>query len=886
MPDPQFGSIVVLQHGKYDFLIDNALRDVWCNPDQDNQHRIAPYRITPPNGAMNFANVMMRTMELPSKGAVYHLFQIGNLDPALIGLFQISPLWTSERWVSIADGLANETMIAEVYGDNGIMLPKYETFYCFNADNDLILAVKENNKIPFAYRKDKIYLRVYSNAYFNSVRDSSRVKSTYSFGARVGNRDHMLQIQSEFEKYEVKPGKCFCYVNGYLVRRLDAVTMAIGDFVEFVYDSSVKRTVTFKVKNLPVFNSELDGKRKYLLHYPAGTDEQIIDYVDDIDVYVIDRLPNNKMFGVYYHKNVDDALRMVTHRDYSVCLQYFAHFASQLQVNAGDRLIDTQELEIQLIIRESGYRRPLIFESSRINELYKLSDAGIIDAMCSTINGLSIWSASKLEKSAYTSLMRSDATAITQDMVEEAYGYNSVSKLLGESPLQTTLYSGKQRVNVPKACQFNSTVYEFDDKGLFLGAYSHQSGNVYTTINDTCRTVEFFVGIGGVRPDVRFGDVDKPIPIDQSSDYRVYRCTKTAFGIDDKWEDVTGSNKYVITDNKLIWSPTDFNAYVMVRTNGRFLSYDLNMKCIGGSLAFTFSEFEDRGNGAENYKMPVPMGELAIFLNKRYLIEGVDYFVKFPEVIIINKEFLNTPRNSADQQIHIRFTGFCDNNLKHRQPEEQGWIIQGLLSKNHSYDVRDDRNMEFVVGGSLIDRSKLTFAETHSGLGITNPRNGLPYQIRDIVVPMRSFVGRDTYAYRDEAITVNKAIGDYLSTRIPEPSNNGISAIRKRYEVYSPFLARIIYDLEVGLLPITHISNNLTDGEVIGICKPYEKYLKFDPINPENNVDSDFVIIHPHNDYVVKNLNIIQYRFLTRVVKLYGNGLIELSPFIGLKTTP
>lgn len=884
MPEPQFGSIVVLQQGKYDTLIDNAIRDVWCNPDQDNQHRVAPFRISPPNGVMNFANVMMRNMSLPTSGEVYHLFQIGNLDPVLLGLFQIKPLWSTERWISIADGMTNETMIAEIYSDNGIMIPRYQVFYCFNSDNDLILAVKENPSISFNYKRDKIYLRVYSNAYFNSVRDSQRVKGTYCFGVRISNRDHMLEVQSRYETYASKVGSCFCYVNGYLVNKLDAISMSIGDFVEFVYDSSVKRIVNFKVKDLPVFNSDLDNKRKYLLHYPKSLGENTIDFTDDIDVYVLDRLANGRFKGVYYHKNTVDALRMVTHRDYSISLQYFAHFATQLQALAGDRIIDSQELEIQLVIRESGYKRPLIFETSRIHELYKLSDSEILTAMVNPISALNVWSASNLEKSAYVRLMGADATEINQQFVEDAYGYNSLSRVLGASPLQMTTSSGLKQVYLPQATHYNSTVYEFNDKGLLLGVHQHVAGNVYTASNPDCQMIEAFVGLGNTTPVVRFGDVDTPIPIEESFDYRVYRCSKLANGIDDKWVDVTGTDKYQVINNRIVWKRTDYNAYVMVRTNQRFLAYDLKMKSIGGSLQFTLSEFEDRGDGLKNHTLPVPMGELTIFLNKYALIENVDYIVKFPKVTIINKEYLNAPRASADQDIHVRFTGFCDSNLKHRLPDERGWIVQGLLSKNHHYDVRDDRNLEFIVGGAVVDRSKLVFAENSSGLGITNPRNGLPYQVRDLIVPMRPYISEDTYGFREKARAIDKSVGDYLSTRIPEPELSKLSAIRKRYEVVSPFIARIIYDLEVGLLPTTTIAANLTDNQIIEICKPYESFLEFDLINPDFQVDSDFVIIHPHNDYNVKEMNLFQYRFLLRVVKLYANGLVDLSPFINLKS--
>jgi hypothetical protein len=882
MSEAVYNSVVVLNNGQYDYLVDHAIRDVWCNPEQDNQHIVSPHRLTSSEGVFNSARVMKREIKLPSSREKYHLFQIGQLHPLILGMFEYSPAWVREQWISAKDAIIDLNFIMDIYNIQGIQLPRFEVFYMFTNDRNFIVAIKENRTIPINYKTDDIFIRVYTNAYFDSVRAHSSVETTYCYGAKISSSDQLLNVQYLYESYATKSGLVYGFVNGRLVDKIDMTTTKIGDTIDFVYDSSVLRTVTFRIGDLPYFESILDNKRKYLLHYVSQTNDTI-DYHDDMDIFIADEYLPGRYNGVYYHRNNPNACRMVTHRDYSIVVDYFMQYAAQLQLMAGDRILDFENLKVRLHIRKSGYYRPLVFENNRIQELYKLSSTQVLNAMCGVNAGVSVWRAENLENSAYTQLMRSNAVNISRALVEEAYGYNAVSKILGDTPKLTYDYSGRKQVEVPHGLESNSMAYEYDSDGLLIGFYRHVAGTVYNCLNNNCALVEMISGIGDYYPDVRFGTDNIPIPT--SAEYRVYRCHYQEDGtLDNDWKDVTDSAFYTVQNNTIVWSPTDYNSYIMVRTNAKFLAYEQHIFPVGGTLEITLTEMETRNHIVDNHILPVPMGELDVFLNGRSLIEGLDYFVNFPRLVIVNKAWLRHPLSTTAQKVHVRFTGFCKTELVRETPEDFGWVQYGLLSKNNKFDIRDDRVLRIVMNGQLYDWSQLKFSETDLGLGILNARNGYPYQIRDIVVPMRQYTDSDTYAYRAESKVIDRSVSDYLTTLLPEPSYANPSAIPRRYEVVSPFIARIIYELRVGQIPLATVSKSLTDNEVIEICQPYEFMLAFDPTQPDVGADANYVIIHPHIEYSAVPLKFYQYRFLQQVVKLYSNGLVDLSSFIILES--
>ena len=865
----------------YSYLIDHAAKNVWCNNDQDNQLVIAAQRITKLSGALNRLKLMHRNITLPSSGKFYHVYQVGHVHPNILGLIPFNPSWILEKWIKFSDAINDLKLVVNIYDTTGIELPRFKSYYMFTNDRSLIFAIEEDTNFPINYSSDRLYVRLYTNAYFQSYRSDLLNDYTYCRGKDILNINDVLALQAEYNTYADKEGHVFAYKNGFLIDKIDAVNVTVGDTVEFIYDSSIKKIVTFTIGDLHTFNSTLDNKRKYLLHYEDG-DNDTIDYLDDNDIHILYQSTPDRFLGVYYHRNVIDSVRMVTHRDYSLAVDYVNYLGTELNATITSEQLDINQLKIQLKIRKSGYHRPLIHDNNRIFELYKLDDDLIIQSMVGVNSTALEWRAESLENSAYCRLMRGSYGSIDLALIQEAYGYNSLSRIVGDTPTKTTLKSFRQSADLPYGLYENCTVYEYDENGKMVDWRYHPVGSDYETMNLDVRMIEAISGKGSYAPDVRFGVNNIALPV--YDNYRVYICQLLDNIPDNKWMDITGTELYRVEHHELIWNNDVNGHYLMVRSDKTFLAYDIDILPIAGTLYFTLSELETREGVEENHTLSVPLGELDIFLNGMSLIRGVDYILNFPMIYIVNKTHLVQPANSTVQKLHVRFTGFCKADLSLDDIEDYGFIEHGFLSNNSRHDIRDDKVLRITVAGGLVHRDDVLFSETNDGISVVNADNGKPYQIKDIVVPLKQLVDENTYTMRVKSQLIDYHISNYLTVKLPQPERNAVSSIYNRYPLISPFICHIVNDLANNQFDNSQFITALSDNDIMNICKPYEHILAFDPISEANRIDARYVIIYPHNLDNTIDLDIYQFRFLTRVVKLYGNNLIELSPFITFST--
>ena len=423
----------------------------------------------------------------------------------------------------------------------------------------------------------------------------------------------------------------------------------------------------------------------------------------------------------------------------------------------------------------------------------------------------------------------------------------------------------------------NTTVYEYDADGVLLESHYHALGSEYVCNNTLTKSIEVIYGKGSNSPNVKFGSTSIPVPIHDN--YRVYMNFPNS-NLPEKWYDITDSEYYTIEDGKLIWLNLVSQQLLMVRSDDSFLSYDLQLTPAGGNFYFTLAELEDRDGIYKNYKLPVPLGELDLFLNGKSLIRGLDYFIDFPTIYIVNKKHLLQPAYSSIQNLHIRFTGFCNKDFTLDEIEDYGFIEHGVFSNNSRFDIRDDKVLRITLDGNLKHREDIVFSELHSGISVTNPINGLPYQIKDIVVPLRELTDENTYTLRSKSMVIDKKVSDYMTLQLPEPKREANSAIIRLYPLVSTFLSHIIDDMSSGMITNSEIFGIVPDNDVLKICKKYEYLLEFDPINDKFKMNPLYTIIYPHHEDSVINLKNFQYRFLLSVIRLYAADKIQLSPFL------
>jgi hypothetical protein len=854
-----------------DFLLNDAYTKVWCTPEQDKQAIIQPARITPENGVWTSFSYQWRKIQMPVTGPAnrFHIYQIGQVHPALLGLLDKPGVW-----VSALDVMQEEDCLLDVYVGKGVMIPRCLVWYIVTGDNNLLVAVLKPKDLPVKLidgelENEPIFLRLYSNAYFSSYRDTYSQPCIKINSIKADDIAAINAFQTEIAQLP-SWGGVFFYVNGVRVDKIDLVSAKAGDYIEYVYDASIKREVVFRVRDLAPFESTLDSLHKYLLHYAGPSDT--IDYQDDVDVYLGYTWNTSRWKGVYLHKNDSRTLRMVTHRDYSV---------PTIRVDgaqAANTFLAGQELELRLTVRNSGWQRPLVFENARLFELYKLPEERIAGAMVGQDATVSVWQAANLEANAYAAIMRAPQATITRSMVQSAYGYNAMSKLLGDTPTKVELTNGQKLVTIPEGLRGSCTIYEYSAEGKLLFYTSNTVDNTYTCQAADAAFVEIIHGIGDVSLDVI--DNTDTGTIDPTANYRFYVAPSTGGLKTGDWADCTGDPVYLVQGTKYTWVRSAA-AYNRVLSNKKHLAYSFEMAPIAGVFEFDITWFKD----GTYQKLDLPLGELDIFMNGSSLMEKLDFRVSGSRVVVTTKAYMDD--TLAKQQFTIRYTGFCNKDMTRTPAPDAGFVYHGALSANNRFDIRDDKVLRIVCYGKVRLREDLTFAENGIGVGLENALNGAPYAIRDIVVPMNNYlidgdgVADKTYAFRDTSLAIDDEVSNYLTRFAPQQPADQPNVIAGRYQLYSPFLSRILDDLKTGVLWDDKFYEQFGDDWLRGRLASYEKYLAFDPIGGGNIPDSRYVVVHPHPYSTYVSLDMYRYRVMLRAVGIYAPGL-DLSSMISV----
>lgn len=857
------------------YLIKHAIDNVWCAPDQDNQYIIELHRVSKLMGETNRVILFNRKIHLPILNKRFHVFTSDRTTANKLKLLTNVLNWEEETWFNVGDVINASSLFLNIYNEKGVELPKFQSWYMVTKENSLIFAFEENTKIPINYKSEVVYIKTYTNAFYSSMRDTSEIDTHYEYKVPI-NTDQILEIQNLYELYNNKPGYVFCYINGIYTNKIDLIRTSIGDTIEFIYDSSVDTITRYTIADLETFNSALDGAYKYLIMRNDNRNG-LIDYLDDIDIHIVVNLSTNIDKGIYFHRNNIKAVRMVTHRDYSLLVDNVVYETNKLKELFNMASLDNGQMMIEIKVRNSGFDRPLIYEDKRLHELYKLEYSDRIQAMVG-LNALDVWKAENLEESYYNKLMNIDLQSFNITAVEKAYGYNGMSIVMADTPTKTHLYSSMQRIMVPQGLANNTTFYEYDINGNLLEKHYQPIGSQYIANNSNARLIEAIYGLGTDMPDVKFGTNNIAITLNHS--YRVYMCYIVAGFPNNQWQDVTGDGYYRVENNLIINNGLVGNEYFMVRSDKTFLTMELVLTAIAGTFYFDLAEKENRGNGYLNYILPVPLGELDIWLNGKSLIKDLDYIIKFPRVYVVNKEYLAQPAGSTGQSVKVRYTGFCDKDLKMDAIEDYGFIEHGFLSNNNRFNIRDDKVMRITVGGQLKTKADVLFSEEHSGVSIINSSNGRPYQVKDIIVPLTIYSDEDTYSLRDKSIIIDQMVEDYLTLKLPQSDRPAPSAIPERYKLVSPFFSHIINDMQSNQINNIELSTLVTDTDIINFFRDYEYLLDYDPIT--KNLSEAYVIIHPHQLDTTIHLDLLKMRILSRLVNLYGDNKIEISPFVTL----
>ena len=851
----------------FDYLTDYTIKHVWCSPPQDYQYIFQPMRLSGPHGVINIADVQWNRHRLPKQKTRYHIYQIGQLSPYLL-----NTLTDDVGWVSFQT-LVNENLInIHAYLKTGKVLPRFECWIKRTESRNVVIAVEDQPLIG-DITATSLFVRFYSNAFYSSERSFLGHHRLYCDGIVVGHRAEAVDfITRAQQRLDEGKGVVNTVHNGWLVDRLRIDQIQVGDKLEALLDTSIKAVFEVDVESLHTFVSTLDNQRKYLIFRPNGCD-QTIDYHDDIDCWLTQARGQGRE-GIFYHKATDSSMRMVTHKDYSIPVHSLVE-----QVRHHTHWHAVKNTTLRLLVRHSGFQRPLQYEHNRIHELLQLDEHTTQQAMIGSHSTIQEWRAASLERSCYTQLMRAPTPEqLTKEAQQCAYGYHGIAHIIANTPYTPTIEDGKKGILLNWRHRFDTTLFEYDGQGRLIDSVYHNSGHQrYYLRNPHADCVEAIVGLGC---DYHIHFYDRHCTdLDDQSNYRGYVSDRSGGASAGQWRAAVRGEDYIVADQTWIWIVDPDKAYTMLRSDVRFLLYDEHVFPHNGILTLTVKSRDLFGDEEHVHPPELPFGRLDLFLNGYSLIENLDYRVQWPEIVICNKEYLDPDQDT--QRVTIRAYGFLTPELKPLPHNEFDFVRHGLLSVNQRYNLREGIVMRYIVDGKLYDRRSLKYSESDWGLTLDHIRNGAPYQISEIVVPMKELVDTDVYTYRQSSIELDQRIEDYLTLYRPEPTPDEIELIERRYMILSPFISRIHYDLESGYFYPTGITGHYNTEKLRQWVKPYEWLLEFDPVI--KGVHLGYVAIHPHHLFTETTLDLYQYTFLNRIIEAYMPGRVSLSTHVRLK---
>lgn len=851
-------------------LVAEALSDTWGNPDPYNQVILRPARISPINGVFKRFRYGWTNYGVPNLTSRFHIYQTGQISPLLINLFG-----ATDSWQLLSAACNDSKLMAHVYSQLGVLAPLTRTWYRWSDKKNIFIAVEINERIPMAWAELDVFVHLYKNSFFESALAGDNDALVID-GGLMSSTDDILQMQAQVHAVVNAPGyngQLIAFVNGRRAPDISLATAKIGDVAEYVHDTSIYKVVDFPITSLPTFQSTLDNKAKRLLHY-ASSGETLIDYEDHIDFYM---LHQNSGVGVYVHKNKADTVRQLTHKDYAIAADYLPPYYDNFKDANGQ--VDTSKLKLRMMVRYSGQGSAPALDANMSKFLMDLNDLQQQQAMVGVQATFPLWQAANLEKSDYMRLMRSTYNEITSVLVEQAYGYYRVNSILGQSYFKYT--SGQ--LAVPPAFQHGASAFEYDIDGKLLASHSVGDATMYTPLSGSCKLVEFIEGIGSKSIDEFYGS--NPVVLEDGYNYRFYLRVMDAQTNLPIWQDVTGTTHYTVESGLAYWGPNTITNSLdrIVRSDKKFLDYEVVLDLDSGLLTHQINYDKITAKGTINSPLAVPLGELDVWLNGQPLVRGVDYILNFPTISVINKEFLLYPGSGPKYQtLRIRMTGFCDAQLQLNPVDETGFVYNGVLSANGQHDLHREKVQRIVVNGALKHLDDVAFLEDGTGQVLNSPVEGKPYEIRDTINRLPGLIESEPYALYRTTRSDTLAAESYASVRLPQSVAYPVSPIASRYKLFSPFLSKILVDLQADYIDLSEFAEPYSDAMVRTLCVPYLYLLPLDPIGPGNLPDTNYCLVHPHALAAAVQLPEIKYQFFQRVLAVFAQDKVVSNTQIQL----
>lgn len=864
------------------YLLEHVKQTVWQMPYLDEQYIIELRLLSDKDGDINETRGFERIIPLPSYDEEYHVYMLGGNSPDEFGLPHVY-----EEWIPMTEWTNTGNSLARLYNKHGVLVPYRNIFYYREYDSNLMFAILDDGALPYHVQLEPLYIHFRTPQFLTNNSKIPQEKRQFVISDRLEPKGPTVNFLRETLLRNQDDRRVpLTFLNG---RPQHVFTNTkFRDVTELYDDGSMYHREYFRVSDLTFFQSELDKCNKYLLLTKYLNPRDIV-YRDDVEIFLVRITPESieetrnrypemtdpfevldhsyVTDGCYYHRNKEDSLRMVTHQSYGIPVDY-VH-------SAIDHLDKTRNLDqwyLKVTYRRSGLIRELINERHRISSLILLPYEDQLAAMTGNETSINLWRAQELEKSAYLYLMRAFEHELKPAKIIEAYGYEHLGSALANPNISITRRPDISYFALPVMLEEKATIYEYDRFGRLLGWYRTTDCIRYRPSSDQVVYIEAYAGHGKRNPTHLINP--KTLPRDKYINVRAYKLDKRKDGrYTGVITDVTLESQYMQTlDNSYSFTLAPSYYDIIVKTDEDFLCKTITLDAnTDGVFDFIVT------TGLQDEIDLIPPAKIAVWLNGQALVEGIDYTVHFPRVVILAKERLNVTREEPQAVVTFRCLGFCNSQLEMDPPREVGYIIDERLSVDKYYDLHHNKLTRVIIDGGVYHPRLLKWDMKYGEAIVSGIPNGRPYMIDTHALSLKGLGGNEeAYKLYEQDKLNTKEILDYMSNKVVRevPITNDV--VVSQYRVYSPFMSAIIHHLLEDQR--RYLKINYRDKQTIDTLVSHYKYLlDFDPAHL--NYDPNRMWIHPE-PYQYDERIVVHHRILMilrAVNKWYLNERIDLN---------
>lgn len=848
-------------------LVRYAIDQMYANAGIARQFQLKLNQVSPDTGYVNTFQLMGRYRKTPIEQEYFLMFNMSGFDGST---WNFHNLFTRtdpvDQWLNVAKICKERGMIIDIYGDDGRMFPRDKCWVMSTYDGQQLLAVRNLRAFKHGWRKP-MYLHCYTIQ--TTVYDPQSNPNSLDWPRFYSNDSQTLESMDKmkivYNQYLNLPGLTSVYLNGYLWNGFPNTASLTGnDVIELTNDPSVVAEEIYEVETLENFQSKLDQTRKFIIH-PPKEEDFTYRYVNDVAFY----LTNDQNQGVYLNRNDAGNFRQLTHRDYAVN----ARMVNDIANTTG--LLEDHKLNLRLVYRKNDYAKVLQYETNGVRWLYRMDDQHIVGALVDVNSTVPEWQARNLEQSPANLFLNTPFMSIDHEQAVASVGYNRATQVLCGSPITYDPTKGEE-LEVPVSARVHLTMFEYDDKGLFLRMCYFNKVNFVKPSSDAY-LVEFYPGEPGIKINHVYGN--DPVTVDRNVAPRFYYQAVTTGG------DLAG-NKLPAVENEhytfdratgvVTWklNANMFTGVVVMNDKTLYKAFTLNH--LDNSLTFSIThQWEGGGVLAD-----IAPANIMVIMNGRSLIENVDYVVRFPDVFIINHQFLKADGND--------FVLYCSewSPIDDETPVEQselGYVMGGVIGHNQRYNLREDRIVRLTMAGQCWDPAKVPSAELTAPSEVLNPYNGYPYGVKHWYLPLRDWVDYAPEQGWSEARDRDIRMSAYLTEFAEKPAPVAVPSIMDKYRLYSPFMNAIVNQLLLGVLEL----DDLADGEtysndyIMRKTEPYRWWLTADPVTLR--FDARYFAVFPYVQQTTVTVSPKQLIFIRRINELFLENRVNVTGHFEVK---